>query len=116
VHEYSIVQELLSVAAVEARRAGAVRVTGLHCRIGALRQLDHRLLLEAFELLRSETVCAEAELRIETTFVTACCGRCQHEYAVHDWNWDCPRCGGSGHPLGGGDELDLISLEAEIAA
>jgi hydrogenase nickel incorporation protein HypA/HybF len=113
VHELSVVQSLLDVALAEARRAGAARVTRLHCRIGELCQIDHRLLVEAFELLRPGTLCESAELHVEKTFLRAHCSRCGRDFDVRNWQWRCPGCGEEGSALGGGDELELTSIEAE---
>lgn len=112
-HEFSIVQSLLDVATTEAKRAGATRVLRLNCRIGSLRQVDDRLISEAFELLCRGTICESAELRIEKTYLRARCSSCQQPFDVRDWNWRCPECGGEGSVLGGGDELELTSIEAE---
>lgn len=113
-HELSIVQSLLDVALAEARRAGAARVTRLNCRIGELRQIDDRLLVEAFELLRPGTLCDTAELCVEKTFIRARCSGCGREFDVRNWQWRCPACGEEGSALNGGDELELTSIEAEI--
>ena len=112
-HEFSIVQSLLDVTVAEAKRAGATRVLRLNCRIGSLRQVDDRLISEAFELLCRGTICEDAELRIEKTYLRARCSRCQQSFDVRDWNWHCPECGGEGSALGGGDELELTFIEAE---
>jgi hydrogenase nickel incorporation protein HypA/HybF len=112
-HEFSIVQSLLDVAAAETRRAGGERVLRLHCRIGELRQINESLLREAFELLSRGTICEKAELRVERTFMQARCHRCDCLFDVHNWVWRCPHCGADGSLIGGGDELELTSIEAE---
>jgi hydrogenase nickel incorporation protein HypA/HybF len=112
-HEFSIVQSLLDVAVAETRRAGAQRVLRLNCRIGELRQINESLLREAFELLSRGTLCENAELCVEKTFMQARCRACERLFEVHNWNWRCPDCGGDGSLAGGGDELELTSIEAE---
>lgn len=109
-----MVEALITAAEVEARRVGAARVTRLTCRIGALRQIDGDLLREAFELARAGTVCADAEVTIERTHLLADCPRCAVRFPVVDWQWSCPTCGTGGVNGVGGDELDLVSLEAEV--
>jgi len=114
-HEFSIVQSLLEVATAEARRAGAKRVLRLNCRIGVLRQIDARLMREAFGLLAEGTICAGADLRVEKTYMQARCQACERTFDVRDWDWRCPGCGTEGSMVGGGDELELTSIEAETA-
>jgi len=112
-HELALAQELVAMAAEHAARAGARHVTRLHCRIGAMRQIEPELIEEAFEVARNGTMCQGARLCIEKVPMTARCGTCQRTYAVEDWNWNCPECGAEGEPLEGGDELELAYIEAE---
>lgn len=114
-HEFAVAQSLVETASVEARRAGAQRVTVIHCRIGVLRQVNSDLLNDAFSLARQGTLCESAELRIDKVPVKANCRRCNHEYTVRDWQWDCPKCGAEAAELTGGDELLLVSIEADVA-
>lgn len=112
-HEFSIAQSLLEVASAQARQAGAVRVTRLYCRIGDLCQIHDGVMAEAFELLSSGTLCEGARLHVERTFMRAECPRCQQGFDVRNWDWNCPTCGAQGVLVGGGDELELTSIEAE---
>jgi hydrogenase nickel incorporation protein HypA/HybF len=113
-HELSIAQSLLEAALTEARRAGATRITRVSCRIGDLRQIDSRLMAEAFEAVRCGTLCDQAELAVEKSYVQARCRQCERCFEVRDWDWQCPACKAEGVILGGGDELELVSIEAEI--
>ena len=113
-HEFAIAQSLVEAASAEAQRAGAQRVIALHCRIGVLRQVNDDVLREAFAMARAGTRCADSELRIDKTYMRANCQPCNQEFAIRDWNWTCPRCGAEGGGVSGGDELELISIEAEV--
>lgn len=113
-HEFSIVQSLLSVAEQEARRAAATKVTKMTCRIGSMRHVDDLLLCEAFEMARADTICAECELVVEKTRMLARCPRCDVRFPVDNWDWACPTCGEIGVDATGGDELELLSIEAEV--
>jgi len=112
-HELSLARALVELAAEHAARAGAVRVTRLIGRIGALRQIDDALIQEAFDVAREGTVCAAAALEIERVPLRAHCAQCRHEFVVENWRWNCPECQRVGAPLPGGDELELVSIEAE---
>lgn len=113
-HELSIACSLVEEAAREASRAGAGSVTKLRCRIGELRQIDSMFLAEAFEIASSGTVCDRAELCVEKSPVRALCPQCHRRFAVRNWVWKCPACGSEGTEPVGGDELELLSLEAEV--
>ncbi len=113
-HEFSIVQSLIAAASEEAERAGAVRISKMICRIGAMRHVDAWLLRESFEIVRVGSVCEDCELSVETTYMQARCPGCDVRFPVKDWDWLCPTCGATGVDAVGGDELELISLEAEV--
>lgn len=112
-HELVIAQSMISIAEQHAMRAGVGRVTQLHCRVGALRQIDDALLRGAFEFARAGTACASAELRIEHGSLAAACSACGTKFDVVGWNWACPRCGGEGTLQPGSDELELVAIDAE---
>lgn len=112
-HELAIAQALIGLAEEHAARAGATRVTRLNCRIGALRQIEDELMRDAFEIARVGTACASADLKIEKTPLRAACASCEREFSVQNWRWNCPICGAEGAPIAGGDELELLSIEAE---
>jgi hydrogenase nickel incorporation protein HypA/HybF len=111
-HELSIALSLIELASEHARRAGAGRITRLNCRVGALLQIEDDLLRDAFEAARPGTPCEAAELSIEKAPLRAQCPRCRRSFVVKDWDWNCPICRAEGEPLDGGDELELVSIEA----
>ena len=113
-HEFAIAQSLVDAASTEARQAGACRVTALTCRIGALRQVHSDLLVDAFEMAAEGSLCRGARLTVESTFMQATCPVCGDRYPVRDWEWTSPCCGAEGGEISGGDELELVSIEAEV--
>jgi len=114
VHEISIAQAIVTAACTEASRAGAVRIKKLLCRIGAMRHVDDWLLKEAFVIASAGSMCDGCEFEIEKTYMQSLCPRCQKRFSVQNWNWLCPTCGAEGQSPTGGDELDLLSIEAEV--
>ena len=112
-HELAVAQSLTEMASQAAQRAGARRVSKLTCRIGTLRQLDVCYLGEAFALAGEGTPCAGASLHVEVAYPRAACRLCGQEYVVESGAWQCPNCGAPGQYLGGGDELELLTLDAE---
>ncbi|MCK6483814.1 MAG: hydrogenase maturation nickel metallochaperone HypA [Phycisphaerae bacterium] len=114
-HELSIARALIEAAATAARDAGAQRVTRLRCRVGALRMVDPRLLGEAFAAAREGTACASAELDVTPVGLRGRCRACDHDFSISGWDWRCPICGGEGEGLTAGDELELVSIDAETS-
>ena len=105
---------MVDAACAEAKRVGASRVRRLICRIGALRQVDDWLMQQAFDSLKTGTLCADGDLSIEKTYLQARCPRCRERFNVRGWEWHCPVCGSMVDGAGGGDELELVSIEAEL--
>ena len=104
-HEFGIASRLIEAASETAASHHARRVNRLVVRIGALRQIDGRLLTEAFHHLRSDTDCAEAELEVVKCGARAVCAKCGARYEVRGRDWRCGVCGGDGEFVGGGDPL-----------
>lgn len=112
-HEFSVAQSLIETATAAAVGIGAVRVTRLSCRIGAMRQIDHWLMNEAFAAAAAGTICESATLCIERSYTQANCPACMRRFPIRDWRWACPTCGAEGEDLSGGDELELVSVDAD---
>lgn len=110
-HEFAIARALIDVADREARRMGSAGVHSLHCRIGALRQVDNTLLQDAFQSARLETLCECSRLVVEKVEMTALCPTCKVRFPLKDWHWNCPVCHEEGRDIEGGDELELISID-----
>lgn len=113
-HEMSIAQSIVDNACAEARRVSSHRVTRVVFRVGVLRQVDSQLLHEAFDAARKGTLCNDAWLSIEQAPLMAVCRDCRESFDALDNDWVCPQCGGPGTDARGGDELELISISAEL--
>lgn len=111
-HEYSIVLSLLERVAAVASEHEARSVKGLRVRIGVFAGVAPELLRSAFEIAREGTLCASAELTVESVEAT----------------WSCPGCGRSleatgvlrcaecdeGGRLESGNEIVLQSVDLEV--
>ena len=113
-HEFSIARSMVDAACAEAKRVGASRVSRLICRIGVLREAEDWLMQQAFYSAKTGTLCADGDLSIEKTYMRACCPRCRERFNVLAWEWHCPACGSLADGAAGGDELELVSIEAEL--
>jgi hydrogenase nickel incorporation protein HypA/HybF len=111
-HEYSIVQALLTRIDAEARARGAHAVRRVRVRVGELSGIEPELLASAYELCREDTICTAAALEIEPVaarWTCSCCGRAIARGAVL-------QCAGCGAParLMQGDEIILERIEMEV--
>lgn len=111
-HEYSIVQALLSRVEAEARSRNASVVHRLSVRIGELSGVEPELLASAYEFFRERTLCDGAEMvieRVPARWICPACGEVLTRGAV----LTCPVCGAPGR-LEQGDEIVLECIEMEV--
>ena len=111
-HEYSIVQALVARVECEAHARRAAAVHRLSVRIGELSGVDAGLLMTAFETFRARTICAGAELAIESVRAKWECPRCRTDVGVGNL-LRCARCDLPAR-LAAGDEIVLERIEMEV--
>ena len=112
-HEYSIVQALVDRVEREARAHNATAVHRLSVRIGALAGVEADLLASAYDICRTGTLCAGAELAIESVPARWACPDCGREVTAGEV-LRCPGCGSPAR-LASGDEINLDRIEMEVA-
>jgi hydrogenase nickel incorporation protein HypA/HybF len=111
VHEYSIVASLIDRVQHEAIAHGGTRVHRLHVKIGELSGVEVDLLKTAFDTFRERTICAGAELAIDTVTPAWACPSCNRSLAPGA----ILRCDDCGRParMVQGDEIILERIEME---
>ena len=112
-HEYSIVQALMSQVEAEARKHNATVVDKIQLKIGELAGVEVELLVTAFETFRERSICARAELEIEVTPAKWSCPTCR-ELLEAGARLQCPDCLQPARLLSG-DEILLQRIEMEAA-
>ena len=112
-HEYSIVQALVDRVEREARAHAAAGVRLVKVRIGTLAGVERDLLQTAYDTFRGGTICAGAELEIESIDARWACSRCGAPIGKGE-PLICAACGVPGR-LVQGDEILLERIELEVA-
>jgi hydrogenase nickel incorporation protein HypA/HybF len=110
VHELSIAQAVVTIAA---RHAGAARVVAVSVRVGHLRQVVPSALELAFELCAQGTPVEGAELELEQVPVGVTCRSCGAAGRPGGFPLACGACGGLDVRVVQGEELQVESLELE---
>jgi hydrogenase nickel incorporation protein HypA/HybF len=110
VHELSIAQAIVDVAA---RHAGDSSVARVYVRVGRLRQVVPSALEFAFELCAHGTAVEGAELELEQVPVVVACRACGAESHPDGFPLACGSCGGLNVDVVLGEELQVESLELE---
>ena len=113
-HEYSLVQSLLSRVEQEARAHHASGVYRVTVRLGRQGGVEPDLFATAFAHSRPGTICEHAELELKTEDVRWMCAECGVEVPPGR-ALVCPNCGWPAH-LAGGDALVLERLDLEVAS
>ena len=111
-HEYAIVQALITRVEQEARSRGAQAVHRVRVGLGELAGVDPTLLSTAYETFRPRTICANAELTLRQVAAAWSCPECGIAIPAGA-PLRCPDCAGPAR-LVQGDELVLESLELEV--
>jgi len=110
-HEVSIMTEALRMAVDTAKSAGANRVTRLRLRVGQLSGAVPEAMEFAWDVVRRDTIAANARLEIETILAVCWCVTCQAEFECADYFDECPRCHNASGELRRGRELEIASVE-----
>lgn len=112
-HEYSLIQALISRVEAEAAKHGAARVHALTVRLGELSGVEPELLATAFEMARTGTACEGAALRMDRVAAVWSCPGCKKVFA----RGDVLRCAACARPAAlneGADALTLDRIEMEV--
>src|SRR6185369_11080172 len=110
-HEFSLMQSTLEIAAQQMRDAGATHLHRLKLRVGKLSGVVPEALRFAFESLKPKSFAADALLEIEEVPAVCWCPGCAAEFETAAVQYECPRCHQPGGDLRRGLELELASLE-----
>jgi len=114
-HEVGIASSILECVAAEAMKHPGAQIISVCVRIGELSNVDKDALDFAFEALTRDTALQDLELVVEWCPRRQKCTACTEEFAVHDFELACPKCGSLQTTLISGTELDIAYLELEEA-
>ena len=109
-HELSVSAAVVDTAV---RHAAGRRVTSVHLRVGALRQVVPDSLAFYFEIVARDTVCEGAVLEQELIAARLRCESCETEWDADAPAFRCPACAGGAVAVVRGDELEVESIDVE---
>jgi hydrogenase nickel incorporation protein HypA/HybF len=110
VHELSVSAAVVDTAV---RHAAGRKVTSVHLRVGALRQVVPDSLAFYFEIVARDTLCEGAVLEQELIAARLRCESCETEWAADAPAFRCPGCAGAAVTVVCGDELEVESIDVE---
>lgn len=112
-HELGIATSILEAVEREQKKHPESRFTVVGLRIGEVSGVDVDALQFGWEAITKETPRQSLKLTIESVPRKNRCRNCKSEFAVKDYDVQCPKCGSFATENLGGDELDIAYIEAE---
>jgi hydrogenase nickel incorporation protein HypA/HybF len=115
VHERSLARAILrEVVAVRERRSlGTIRRVAVE--LGEFSGVEAAMLKSAFEEIGIEELEAPLALDIQHAPLESRCEHCQRVFRVRGFRFQCPDCGSTDVVITRGEELKLLSVDAEPA-
>lgn len=110
-HEASIVESLVEL--VQQNLEPGQRARRIEVRVGLLTGVSPDAMQFYFEMMREDTLGAQAELDIRLEPLRAECQNCQTVHELSEIAWLCPDCGARGLRFQNGDELQLCNIEVD---
>lgn len=110
-HEASIAQSILQIAASRASKYEGSLVEIVKIEVGSFRNVDPESLLFAFNSMKQDVeFCEEASLEIQVKESTAICQKQAHTYKPEPIaGFRCPECGSGIDRILTGEELNVLS-------
>jgi hydrogenase nickel insertion protein HypA len=113
VHEYSIVQALLTQCEEIVRENEAESVTKIVVKIGKMSGAEPHLLEIAFNTFKEKTLCDNADFVMNVQPLTIECNVCQTITELDEIYYKCPQCESLDVAVIDGEDMFLMSLEME---
>lgn len=112
-HEISLVSGILKVLQDKVKEFNFQRVLQVNLTVGEMTNVEEGTLTAAFEVCTEGTVFSAAKLAFERVPVRGKCRRCEAEFTVCNYHFQCPQCGGQTIDIIAGKEFFIKSIEVE---
>ena len=112
-HEYSIVQALLTQCEDIARDNEAEKITKIVTKIGKMSGVEPHLLEIAFNTFKEKTVCDGADFVMNVQPLVIECKACGEVTELGEILYKCPKCESLDVKVIDGEEMYLMTLEME---
>ncbi len=113
--ELSITSELLEGIEAQARQHGARQVLAINLAVGERSGVADESLKFYFEELAKGTIAQGARLNVRSTPMRFHCRQCGRNYTPRGADFDCPNCRVAGQIVDDGSNLEIESIEIEVA-
>jgi hydrogenase nickel incorporation protein HypA/HybF len=112
-HELAITQSMLDIVLGEAGKSGMDRVNRINLVVGELSGYVTDSIQFYFDFLAKDSIAEGAELCFILIEARARCRRCETDFKLPEFDWNCPQCGSGDIEITAGRELRVESIEAD---
>jgi len=112
-HELAITQSMLDIVLEKAKESGAQKVGAINLVVGELSGYVPESVSFYFDFLAKDTIAEGAALNFKAVSPRARCRSCDKPFEIKEFDWSCPRCGGSDIEITAGKELTIESIDVE---
>jgi hydrogenase nickel incorporation protein HypA/HybF len=114
-HEMGITSGIVATALEVAEEQGATRINAIRVSVGDLTEIVEFALQFAFEVIRQDTIAADAVLEVTCIAPRSVCRQCGTEFEHDKWDLTCPKCESFLCDVVAGRELriDTIDLDTD---
>ncbi len=113
-HERSLIKSLIEQTLDEMQVRGLRRIHEIQIQIGEFSGVEPRLVQSAFAEMAPDYWDTDVQLNVECVPLTAKCQTCDHAFSVERFQFVCPECGSGTVEITAGEEMRLVSLQAEL--
>jgi hydrogenase nickel insertion protein HypA len=111
VHEYSIVQSLLTQCEEIAKENNACSVQKVVVKIGKMSGIEPHLLKTAFHTFKEKTVCDEVEFVMNIQPLIIECNKCNTITELKEIYYKCSQCDSLNVSVIDGEDMFLMTME-----
>lgn len=112
-HEYSIVQSLLTLCEENAKTNDIKKISAVEVKIGVLSGVEPELLKTAFDTFKEKTICEDAEFIMHLQPLKVRCFQCEKESELKQGEYSCPICQSTEVDVIDGEDMYLMRIVAE---
>jgi hydrogenase nickel incorporation protein HypA/HybF len=112
-HEMGITGGIVATALEAAEEQGATRINAIRISVGDLTDIVDFALQFAFEVIRQDTIAADAVLEVTRIAPRSVCRVCGAEFEHDKWDLTCPECGNFLCDVVAGRELRIDTIDID---
>jgi len=112
-HEMSIAQGLLDIIKEEMDKHGARVLRSVRLQIGQLSAIVPESLSFCFEIMTAGTELEGARLNMEMIPLRGTCRKCNQEFEIKEYAFECPYCSSREIDTISGQELSIVEMEVD---